>query len=457
MSLHALRHGPTARFVWIIHILLITTLCSLTTVAFGQILTLRPSLSFSERYDDNIFQTSTNKEADFITIITPGMQLRYEPSSSTLLDFDYSVDFEFFARNTEQNQIGQRGNLRFEAPLTRRLSIAIRDTLIITQEPGDRLLEIDEATGLRSISQESREQTVRNRATATLDLLLTARSTFTVLFESLIEDVEDPNEVDEFRYTIGTELGYLMDVRRGSRLRLFYDVTFHTFSQNGPVASGTEQPDFQVHTINIGYRHDFTPTLLADVSAGYAITASEIATADGDTGLVANIGLTKTLRNGRIALRYRRNFTSGGGEGGSVVADTFTLAISSDLSSKITATLSANLSTFDFQEAGGEDRSFVTIRPNLAYQMLRFWGLSFGYDFSMTNFESSGRADKVDHRLTFTSQFTIRESLFLGLTYRYRARQFGDGDQRGDSEFNRNEVVLTLTYAPPFLFGRPNP
>jgi hypothetical protein len=436
---------------------LITILCSLTTAAYGQILTLRPSLSLSERYDDNIFQVSTNKEADFITIITPGMQLRYEPSSSTLLDFDYSVDFEFFAQNTEQNQIGQRGNLRFEAPLTRRLSIAVRDTLIITQEPGDRLLEIDEATGLRSISQESREQTVRNRATATLDLLLTARSTFTVLFDSLIEDVEDPTEVDEFRYTLGAELGYLLDVRRGSRLRLFYDVTFHTFSQNGPVAPGTEQPDFQVHTINVGYRHDFTPTLLADVFVGYAITASEIAAADGDTGLVANIGLTKTLRNGSIALRYRRNVTSGGGEGGSVVADIFTLAVSSNLSPKISVTFSTNLSMFDFQETGGEDRSFVTIRPNLAYQMLRFWALSFGYDFSMTNFESSGRADRIDHRLTFTSQFTIRESLFLGLTYRYRARQFGDGDPRGDSEFIRNEVVLTLTYAPTFLFGRQEP
>ena len=69
-------------------------------------------------------------------------------------------------------------------------------------------------------------------------------------------------------------------------------------------------------------------------------------------------------------------------------------------------------------------------------------------------YDSSTRADRTDHRLAFASQFTIREALFLSLTYRYRIRQFDAGDTDGDEDFNRNEVMLTLTYAPTFLFGR---
>ena len=319
---------------------IITILLFTAAESFGQILTLTPSLSLSERYDDNIFQTDTDEETDFVTIVTPGIQLRYQPASNTLLELNYRTDFEFFAKNPDQNQIGQRGTLRFNSPITPRISIDLHDTLIITEDPGDRFVDIDEATGLRSESQEDREQTIRNRAAATLEVLLLARSTLSLLFDSLIEDVEDDDEVDEYRYTLGAELGYLTNVLRGNRLRLFYDVTFHNFSENGPLLPGqAEEPDFEVHTINAGYLHTFSPTFSGDVAVGYAITASDDAEQDGNTAFVANLGLTKTLRDGRITFRYRRDFTSGGGDGGSVLADIFTFAISTGLTPKITASL----------------------------------------------------------------------------------------------------------------------
>jgi hypothetical protein len=137
------------------------------------------------------------------------------------------------------------------------------------------------------------------------------------------------------------------------------------------------------------------------------------------------------------------------------LADVFTLVVSSGLTPKIVASLGSNLSFFNFQEEDDEDRMFWVVRPNLTYQILRFWRLSIAYDFSITNFDISSRADRVDHFLTFASQFTIRESLFLGMTYRYRTRQFGEGSiESNDNEFDRNEIMLTLTYAPTLLFGR---
>jgi hypothetical protein len=434
---------------------LTTLLLLFASESFGQILTLTPSLSLGERYDDNIFQNDTDKETDFITVLTPGVQLRYQPVSETLLELDYYANFEFFAQNTAQNQVGQRGTLSFVSPITPFFSITLRDSLIVTEEPQDRFVEIDEATGLRPTSQESRQQTIRNSATVMLGAQLSARSTLSLLFDSFIEDVEEADEVDEFRYTLGAEFGYLMNIRRESRLRFFYDATLHNFSENAPLSPGqAETPDFQVHTFNVGYLHSFSPTLSGDAAVGYAMTASDDPAEDDNTAIVANTGLTKTLRDGRIALRYRRNFTSGRGDGGSVLADIFTLAIASALTPKITAGLGTNFSIFDFQARDDDDRTFWTIRPSLAYQMLRFLRLSFDYGFSITDYDSSARADRTEHLLTFISQFTIREALFLSLIYRHRTRQFSEGDTDDDVPFSRNEVLLTVTYAPTFLFGR---
>ena len=459
MSLHNLQLFPTTSTPRIVQLLLTTVLVLFTSTSFGQILTLTPSLSLSETYDDNIFETSTDEETDFITTITPGILLRYQPSSNTLLDLDYRADFRFFAQNTEENNIGQRGTLRFTSPITPFISITLRDTMIITEEPGDRTIEIDEQTGLRSVSQESRDQTFRNSATANLDIFLTARSILGFLYDSLLENVEDPDELDEFRNTVGVELGYLTHVSRGNRIRLFYDLTFHNFSENPPDDQDDqdEQDDFRVHSINTGYRHTFSPTFSGDVAIGYSITTSDSSTADEHSAFVTNIGLVRTLRNGSIAFRYRRNFGSGRGEGGEVLADVFTLTVASGLTPKITASLGSNLSFFNFleEEEDDEDRMFLAIRPILAYEILRFWRLSLAYEFAFTNFDSSANANRFDHRFTFASQFTVRESLFLSLTYRSRIRKFDGGTiEEGDEEFNRNEVMLTLTYAPTFLFGR---
>ena len=77
----------------------------------SQRLTLTPSLSLGERYDDNIFETQTNKQHDFITVLSPGIRVQYLPTAPTLgtqFDFDYRAAIEFFADHSSQNNVGHR-------------------------------------------------------------------------------------------------------------------------------------------------------------------------------------------------------------------------------------------------------------------------------------------------------------------------------------------------------------
>src|SRR6476619_7449711 len=66
----------------------------------SQRLTLTPSLTLGERYDDNIFETQTNKQHDFITVLSPGIRVQYlspAPTIGTQLDFNYRAAIEFYA------------------------------------------------------------------------------------------------------------------------------------------------------------------------------------------------------------------------------------------------------------------------------------------------------------------------------------------------------------------------
>jgi hypothetical protein len=84
--------------------------------------------------------------------------------------------------------------------------------------------------------------------------------------------------------------------------------------------------------------------------------------------------------------------------------------------------------------------------------VFRFWNLSVAYDYAVTDYDSENRGDRNDHRLTFTSQLSLlRERLFLNLTYRYSARRFDEGQIQDGEQFDRNQVLLTLTFAPPLF------
>lgn len=455
------------RLIQLCHLWLVLLLVT-PAVTFGQRLILTPSLSVGERYDDNIFQEEDDeddvieeerKEDDFVTVITPGITLLYTPTAMTRIDFTYFPSFEFFADHSDQNQVAHRLLFRLRSPLTRRLSLNVNERLVVTDEPQDRdsvRLEdppvdddIEEPVdgGTRDESHSRRERTIRNFANATLDVQLAARLSLGLLFRSLIEDVDVADEVDEFRYGGGAELGYLTNIARGNRVSVAYNVTFFTFRSNGL----EDAEDFQVQTVDVGYLHNFSPTLTAEARFGYAFTTSDDDALDGNADFVGSLDITKKLQTGAISFRYERGFTSGRGQGDAVLADRFFVTFLSRISPKITARLQGDVSLLDFQENNNEDRLFFAIRPSLIYEALRFWRLSLAYDFEFSNFDESDRADRTNHRLTFISQFILRRGLSLDLTYRFRARRFGDGVQ-GDSEFDRNEVMLSITYAPTLRF-----
>lgn len=437
-------------------------LALIVPAAHGQRLTLTPSLSIGERYDDNIFQTRTNTTDDFITILSPGIRVQYlstEPTPETRLDFDYRADVEWFADNSSQDQVAHRASLTFASQLAPSLTVHVRDLFLVTDEPFDRDERLGDPTGLRPRSLQGRARTLRNQAKGTLDVRLGGRTALGMLFESLIDDVDIPEELDEFRYTVGAELGYVVNVARDSRVLVAYQVTFHTFRDNGVVLPGNSDAPFQAHTVSTGWRHELTPTLAVNAALGYSFTNSDEPQNDGHKAVVANVGLIKTFNIGQASLGYARKFISGEGTGGVVLADTVSAGVAINLTGKLTARLDTNVSWFDFQSATVRalDRVFWSVRPNVTYQILRPWSVTAGYAYELTDFTDDrpgiAVANRADHRLLMSTQFALREWLLLGLSYRYSSR-LAEGNSAAvrAEEFSRNQVMLTLTASPDLRF-----
>jgi len=90
----------------------------------------RFSLSAGEEYNDNIFFTN-NKTHDFVTVITPGLHLMYQPQGPTATFFtaDLTAPGEIYARNDNLTNIGDRLSLRTNLRylLSRELTIIFTD------------------------------------------------------------------------------------------------------------------------------------------------------------------------------------------------------------------------------------------------------------------------------------------------------------------------------------------
>ena len=72
---------------------------------------LRPFLIVGEEFTDNVYETSRNKQSDFITRIRPGVNFRY---LSPRIDWDstYSIEYRHYARNGHGDEFNHDAEMR---------------------------------------------------------------------------------------------------------------------------------------------------------------------------------------------------------------------------------------------------------------------------------------------------------------------------------------------------------
>ena len=359
-------------------------------------LTLFPSISVSEEYNDNVHSDNRNRESDFITNISPAITL-YVNRPSYQLSAGYSFSAALYAEGTASNQafnshtFAGNGNFQVAPGLTLTASDFFafnRDTNLVTVQ------------GFSTGRQDSWSNTLTPGMAWQMTPLnsLSLSATYSVLRFLGNGGGEDSD-------TYGVHSGLTHTFTRRFSGNIGYGFTYLHFSDC--LVVDQECQDSSTHSPTIGFNYQLTPTLSTTVNGGAAVTLRGGRT---DVSPAGNASLVQTLSFGSASLNYNQGVSVAGGFGGT----NNTLSISglltlSTLLRNLSVVLGPSYNRSDplFSSGSGQgDIWSVSLQLAATYQIARFVSAFGGYTFFVqrTGGPSSTATNVDQNRVQFGLQ-----------------------------------------------------
>lgn len=259
-------------------------------------LTLTPSITIGEEFNDNIFLSNANKHSDFITQVTPGLALQMQRPGFTLLS---AANFtaEKYVDNDELDNAANR--MTFLTALRYQVKEGV--SLSLTED-----FHYDRNTNTTSVIGVSsgRRTSFGNVLAAGLGVELTPRTTWnlTGAYELLRFTGGGAGASDSNIFRVGTGFGYTVTPRLTATVA--YDFAYLDIER---------EPTSFTHALRVGGSYQITRTLTVSASAGPSLLISE-----GDTTITpaARAELGKAMSWGGIRVFYDRTIGATGGLGG---------------------------------------------------------------------------------------------------------------------------------------------
>lgn len=257
-------------------------------------MTLTPSLTITEEFNDNIFLDNRNRAWDFVTGFTPGLAFEVErPTYRLLATYDFTA--EIFARHPDENHVFDRQNFLLDAVYrpTSRLTLTFTDTFTFTNDTN-----LVAAEGVST----GRDRSWGNDLGASVAWQVDARTTLRGGVGWSTQRFDDPGLIDSDTYRLGVGV----DRSLTPRLRgiLEYEFEYFTFSHLDSV---------HTHTPRVGAVYGITPTLTGSIRLGPTFEVT-----DSDTNVVPSViaSLRQRMPWGVLGFDYSHLVGTAGGLGG---------------------------------------------------------------------------------------------------------------------------------------------
>lgn len=322
---------------WCVTVAWITWMIVGLVVETDAAITLTPSLSVSERYNDNFFFTETNKESDSTTSIIPTATLTYE---STYITFSgrYQGRVEYFSSHPGLNGYSQDASFDIKLPfllhIAKGLDIRITEAIIYSPDlPAFSFNEQPQETN--EGIQVPRTDTVRNRAGATINYIWTPRFSIALSYSNLIvgyptrPDLQEPIVHDS-----SLQIGYKSSA--STQWNLSYGLSITDFQTDRNAVS-----DVIIHRVTIGVGHQFNSTLSVNGNIGMAREILTFPSEDELTSVIFDVNFSRDYNSGRFALGYSNSVGTGSG-----LTLTPLVTLSQRAFFRATETLDRNVSVF---------------------------------------------------------------------------------------------------------------
>ncbi len=357
--------------------------------------TLTPSISVSEEYNDNLFFNNQDRQRDFITGFSPTITL-FVNRPSYQVSGGYSFTAELYERESRLNNALNRQSFLASGlyRATPGLTLTASDTYAL-----NRNTNLVASQGFATGRQESWSNTFGPGLTwqMTPRTSLSLGATYGLLrFKGAATDGAATAR-DSDTYGLQSSLAHVLTPRLTGTIG--YGFTYLNVQ---------EEDNSTTHTPTVGGSYRLTPTLTGSVSGGPAITEL-----GGETFVspAATASLVQGLAFGSASARYARSVSAAGGFGGTTdiqtISGTLTLpTLRRGLLVVFDTTYNTAESVSPRQTERVDVRS-LTLNLGVTYQIASFASVFGGYTFfqQRTTGSSSVQFDADQNRVRFGLQF----------------------------------------------------
>ncbi len=371
---------------------------------------LTPSIAFRGEYNDNIFFDRRNEKSDFLSVITPGLELT---DKTERLDARLSgaLPIYTYARYDEINSVDQNfnGNLRYR--LTPLFTTSLNGRYVKDSQPDREIAETGLVLG----------NVMRHRYSAGLsgDYALSEISTVGISYHYASDDYESRAYTD-MRSHNGA-LTYALDLSRtlpNTRGRVTMGYNRFEFSDshvdNYTVMVGAEKKVTELYTLSadVGGRYtrsNFKVPGLQPVAPGLFRIVKNEETRD-NTGVVGRAALSYQGEQTTGSISFFRDIAQSGGQEGTVQRTAFVFDVGKSFTYELWAHFSAGyyLNTSDKSQYAlrNIDEKTWRVNPWIRYNLTQDLSLDASYAFTRVNYKTSDTSAN-------------RNLIFLNLVYRY--------------------------------------
>lgn len=400
----------------------------------GPLWTVTPDVQISQEYVDNLFQSRRDRESEWITVMSTGVQLQAQGRGEGF-SLNYRPSYSMYHRYDEYNTLRHRADVEFWKDLKKHLRFSLNNSLTRTEQPyepsredtfPEEVLEaIDEDL------QRGREPRTTNSARARLDYRFGPRDTAHVQYALRNEWNDNPGEEDSVRHAPSAGITYWFSRRYGiqtsggythgrfdqsenvdewdGRMRLMRNFTKfldgYVQYRHSHVRYSGDRAGYTVYEPSAGISYRFARD--GSMSAGVGYNVRDREDSDRDDRFTLNANINKTWDGRRSSFRlsgnsgYAESFIGAGAQGFTIYYHgraVYTYALRKNLDWNVSAGYRRNI--YKDQEPERRDNVY-NAGTGLNYRLTRQTSMGLNYDHRRV--ESNLRAEEYyDNRATLT-------------------------------------------------------
>lgn len=283
-----------------------------------------PSITLSEQYDDNIYLDNDNKETEYLTMLTPGINLNVT-SETNIFELRYLPTFVWYYNETYEDIVRHSAGLNFGYDITERTRFGIMGNYSSSDDP------IENFEGVVGVRQ-TRNKYHRGTLNTNISYQFGPENLFTLGYNFGVLENED-NSLDDRQFNNPyANLTYWFNLKNG--LEIDYNYTYVEYDSDDEIiapenyyinSAGARylrrfQPQttgsiryaytqsfyddvterYKIHDVSLGLSHAFSDTFSTDLNVGYSLRDND--GSNDDTISTFDVSFFKTFNRGDFSL-----------------------------------------------------------------------------------------------------------------------------------------------------------